>query len=338
MNEETLIEKAHVHLDSILNLVFNHTKKNKAVVVYDEGSPLSRILARAYERCLPDAQFVNFDERIPKEILDILSSLKASDFVALVQSTNFRLDAFRIRVELFKRDIKVLEHPHLTRMSQEEIPHYVNSLEYDFDYYRGVGNSLKTKIDAASFGSVESGGELLIYDCAFEDAKLNVGDYSKIKNVGGQFPLGEVFTEAKDLKALNGRVNIFAFGDMSYRVNVPKTPITLVVKEGQVVDCENSTLDFDQILSTIRADEEVVWVRELGFGLNRAFDKTRLVGDIGAYERMCGIHFSLGAKHGMYGKPGFKRGDGKYHVDVFADTKLFKLNDEVVYENGAWLV
>ena len=223
-------------------------------------------------------------------------------------------------------------------MSKEEIPHYVNALEYDSEYYRGVGNSLKTKINEASFASLESGGELLLYDCAFEDAKLNVGDYSQMKNVGGQFPIGEVFTEAKDLKALNGRVKIFAFGDASYRVNLPKTPITLVIKEGQVVDCENSTPDFDQILFTIRADEEVVWVRELGLGLNRAFTKTNVVGDIGAYERMCGVHFSLGAKHGMYGKPGFKRGDGKYHVDVFADTNVFKLNDEIVYKEGAWVV
>jgi hypothetical protein len=53
---------------------------------------------------------------------------------------------------------------------------------------------------------------------------------------------------------------------------------------------------------------------------------------------MCGVHLSLGAKHGIYGKPGFKRRDGKYHVDVFADTHSFTLGDEVVYKDGSWIV
>ena len=80
------------------------------------------------------------------------------------------------------------------------------------------------------------------------------------------------------------------------------------------------------------------WVRELGFGLNRAFTKTRTVADTGTYERMCGVHLSLGAKHGIYGKPGFKRRDGRYHVDVFADTHTFTLGNEIVYKDGAWII
>ena len=157
-------------------------------------------------------------------------------------------------------------------------------------------------------------------------------------NMGGQFPIGEVFTEAQDLKALNGRVNIFVFGDTSYKINRPKTPITLIIKEGQVVDCENSTAAFDEMLFMIREVEDVVWVRELGFGMNRAFTKTQIVSDTGSYERMCGIHISLGAKHGMYGKPGFKRRDGKFHIDVFVDTHTVSLDNEMVFKDGAWIV
>ena len=44
------------------------------------------------------------------------ATLSASDLVVLIQSTSFRLDAFRIRVELFKQSLKVIEHPHLSRM------------------------------------------------------------------------------------------------------------------------------------------------------------------------------------------------------------------------------
>lgn len=337
-DSEALILTAEHHLSGLLRVVFKHTNQERAVVVYDTGCVLSNILAEAYKRCLPDAHFVDFNTQTPETVLGILGELQPSDFVALVQSTSFRLNAFRLRVELFKRKIKVIEHPHLSRMADDEAPYYIDSLAYDADYYRPLGHSLKAKIDTATMGVLDSGGEVLVYGSPFESAKLNIGDYTDMPNIGGQFPLGEVFTEAQDLRAVNGRVKIFCFGDVTYKLNTPKTPITLIIEQGQVVECENSTPAFDQIISNIRRDEGVVWVRELGFGLNRAFSKTRTVADTGTYERMCGIHFSLGAKHGTYGKPGFKRRDGIYHVDVFADTQTFALDTEIIYNDGAWIV
>jgi hypothetical protein len=112
----------------------------------------------------------------------------------------------------------------------------------------------------------------------------------------------------------------------------------LIVEKGQVMATEDSTPEFDSVLANIRADEQVVWVREIGLGLNRAFTKDRSVSDIGSYERMCGVHLSLGAKHGIYGKPNFKRGDGKYHIDVFAVTERVTLDDQEIYHDGAWSV
>ncbi|MDA3947120.1 MAG: hypothetical protein PF439_10635 [Helicobacteraceae bacterium] len=337
-NFESLVLTAELHVKSLLTEVFEHTDKESAVLVYDTGCLLSTVLSEAYKRCLPDATFIDFNQVTPENILAILGELQPSDLVVLVQSTSFRLDAFRMRIELFKRKIKVLEHPHLSRMSDDEAVCYIDALAYDASYYRGVGRTLKSKIDSAPFGTVESGGELLVYGSPFEPAKLNIGDYSEMVNTGGQFPIGEVFTEAQELTALNGRVNIFCFGDVDYKINRPEMPITLIIEQGQVVECENSTPSFDAIISKIRADEGVVWVRELGFGLNRALTKNRTLADTGSYERMCGVHVSLGAKHGIYGKPGFKRRDGIYHVDVFVDTNYVTLGDDVVYSNGAWIV
>ena len=339
-NREVLTRKAAVNIDGIVREVFTYgnSENEQAVVVYDTNSTLSRILYSAYKTALPDAIFINFNETAPEEILKTLSVLNASDFVALIQSKNFRLDAFRIRVELFKRKIKVIEHPHLERMSDDEVPCFIDALAYDSAYYRTVGPALKVKIDAASSGVLDSGGELLYYDCPFESAKLNIGDYAEMTNTGGQFPIGEVFTEAKDLEALHGRVNIFIFSDVSYQINKPEKPITLVIEKGVVVSTENATPAFDEIMALIREKEEKVWVRELGFGLNRAFTKTDTVSDTGTYERMCGVHLSLGKKHGMYGKPGFKRGDGRFHIDVFVDTLTFTLDDEVIFKDEAWVV
>lgn len=325
------------HVRDILTLAMDHPEGGRAVVVADAQSGLARLLAAAYRVCLPQAQHIDFDAVPPQAVLDAFAPLQRGDLVVLIQSSSFRLDAFRIRVELFKRGLKVIEHPHLGRMLEDEYAVYADALAYDPGYYRVVGPALKTLLDHANHVTVDSGNELLVYDSTFEPAKLNVGDYSSMTNVGGQFPIGEVFTEPMDLAKVNGRVRIFVFGDANFEVNVPPQPITLVVEGGKVVAAENSTAAFDAVLAQIRAEEDV-WVRELGLGMNRAMTPDRTVRDIGTYERMCGIHLSLGAKHGAYSKPGIKRKEGRYHVDVFAVTVDVRVNGKAIFREGTWQV
>ena len=334
---EEAIELAARHLSDILSLAIMYSPLQKAVVVSDGLSPLAIALTEAYKRCLPDATFIDFYASTPEEVISGFDRLQPSDLVVLIQSTSFRLNAFRLRVELFSKSLKVMEHPHLSRMIGLEAIYYIESLAYDPAYYRGVGNALKQRIDSASYGVVDSGGERLVFGSPFESAKLNIGDYSDMKNIGGQFPIGEVFTEAQDLEAVNGRVRIFAFGDTTFSVNKLDHPLTLVVNKGRVTEVIDTTPEFEVVLANIRADEEEVWLRELGFGMNRAFSQQRTVTDIGTYERMCGVHLSLGAKHGVYKKPNFRRADTWHHVDIFAVTKFVYLDEQVVYENGAWL-
>jgi leucyl aminopeptidase (aminopeptidase T) len=330
------IDAAQAHLHDILQVAIGHTPEHAALVVHDTRTGLARALTEGYRRNLPAATFIDFDSVAPDEVLAAFRRMVPGDLVVLVQSTNFRLEAFRIRVELFKLGLKVVEHVHLSRMPGAQAEHYIEALAYDPAYFRGVGRALKVRIDQAPGARVVGDGEELRFDSPLEPAKLNVGDYSDMHNVGGQFPIGEVFTEAQDLEAVNGRVRVHVFGDTSYRSNRPDTPVTLVVERGRVVDAIDATPQFQEVLDIIRRDEGEVWIRELGFGLNRAFTRERRVDDIGTYERMCGIHLSLGAKHGVYPKPGFKRKDARYHIDVFAVTDAVYLGDERVYENGAW--
>ena len=332
------IDAAAAHLRDVLAVAIEHGPAQRALVVYDTRTGLARALVEAYRRNLPEADFLDFDSVDPAEVLARFRRLAAKDLVVLVQSTNFRLEAFRIRVELFKLGLKVVEHVHLSRMPGIQGEHYIDALAYDPAYFRGVGRALKGRIDAAPGARVCSGGDELVFASRLEPAKLNVGDYSDMHNVGGQFPIGEVFTEALDLEAVNGRAQIHVFGDTAYLSNRPATPVTIVVERGRVVATENATPQFQQVLDIIRADEGEVWVRELGFGMNRAFTRARRVDDIGTYERMCGIHLSLGAKHGVYPKPGFKRKDARYHIDVFVVTDAVYLGEERVYADGAWTV
>ncbi|MFT5733826.1 MAG: hypothetical protein ACJA2W_002904 [Planctomycetota bacterium] len=327
----------------IVTLALDHTEEATAVVVWDGNSELSRALAAAYRISLPDATFIDFNQAEPASILASFEELEPGDLVVMIQSTSFRLDAFRIRIELFNRSLKVIEHPHLARMTGDEVLVYIDSLAYDPEYFRGVGHALKARLDQANVGVVESTGEgaaeRLTFPAGFEPAKMNIGDYTGMKNTGGQFPIGEVFTESKDLEAVHGCLTISFFGDTSFNLNRPPHPITLIIEAGQVTGTKNSTPEFDLVLANIRADDEVVWLRELGLGMNRAFTHDRTVLDIGSFERMCGVHVSLGSKHAMYNKPDqIRKKTARHHVDVFAVTERVLLDDDVIYKDGAWIV
>jgi leucyl aminopeptidase (aminopeptidase T) len=211
-------------------------------------------------------------------------------------------------------------------------------MAYDPGYYRGVGHALKARMDAASSAKVESLGDRLDFACPLELAKLNIGDFAGLKNTGSMFPIGEVFSEARELERVDGRVNIYGFADTSFRLNVPEAPITMVIERGRVVQALNSSDEFDRVLSLIRADEGEVWLRELGFGMNRAFSRERRVSDVGAFERVCGVHLSLGARHGVYKKPHLNPREVRYHVDTFVVTDRVLLDDDVVFSDGAWHV
>lgn len=332
-----LIDLAAKNLQDVVTLAFEHTSSDRTLVVFDQHCVLALALTEGYRRCLPHAHFIDFDTVTPQHIQASFDTLTAGDLVVLIQSSNFRLDAYRIRVELFKLGLKVIEHPHLARMPGIEAAHYIAALAYDPVYYRGTGAALKARIDRAESAQIDSGGAKLMFG-PLELAKVNIGDYRGMTNVGGQFPIGEVFTEARSLESVHGHVRIFVFGDTQFAVNRPAQPITLVVDQGRVTAARDSTPEFDRVLANICADEGQVWLRELGFGMNRAFAADRTVSDIGTFERMCGVHLSLGAKHGVYPKTGFKRGVVRHHVDVFAVTDAVFLDGENLYSDGAWLV
>jgi aminopeptidase len=321
-----------------LALAMEHDATRAAVIVADERCELARALLAAYREGLAGAHVVLYDSASPESVQAAFAALEAGDLAVLVQSTVFRIPNFRIRVELFKRGIKVIEHANLDRMSPDQIEHYIAALAYDPAYYRGIGHPLKARMDAAQSARVESAGEVLRYDCPLEIAKLNIGDFSSLKNFGSQFPIGEVFTEARDLESVSGRAALYAFTDTSMRLNVPDQPITIVVERGRVIDAIRSTAEFDLVLGAIRKDEGEVWLRELGFGMNRALSRERHVSDVAAFERACGVHLSLGARHGSYKKPHLNHREVRYHVDTFVVTDRVWLDEQVVFDHGQWCV
>lgn len=333
----SLFDRAQTNLRDTLRSALACGPDEPALLVYDEQSVLSRLLGEAYRTVLPKAKALNFDQTTPNEILASVDALAPGMLVALVQSSSFRLNEFRFRVELFKRGLKTIEHPHLGRIREEELETYLDALAYDPAYYRSVGPALKERIDRARRIAVFCKGTELLYDSPFETAKLNIGDYRGMKNTGGQFPIGEVFSEPKEVRRVNGAVRIFAFGDADFTVHAPAEPFSARIEEGILVAAPDAPEAFQEVLGQIRAAEKEVWVRELGFGLNRALTRDRRLTDIGAYERMLGIHLSLGAKHAIYAKPGFSK-SGRFHVDIFAAVERVEIDGEKVFEGGQYIV
>lgn len=333
---EEVNESLLTNLSDIISGAIEHAPERRSMIIYDRDSALAESLAAAYHEVIPNAQMIDFGRMKPKKIRALIDELNPKDLVVLVQSTSFRLNEFRFRLELFNRGLAVIEHPHLGRMPEEQIPVYVDALAYDADHYRQTGVALKEKIDKAKKVIVESrDGSELIYESSFEAAKLNVGDYREMKNTGGQFPIGEVFTEPENLEGVSGEVQLFAYGDAKFQAQFE--PQKIVIKNGTITDTPDITPGFQAVLDQISADEQLL-IRELGFGMNRAMTPTRFLNDIGSYERMCGIHLSIGHKHTIYAKTGLPKRSSKYHVDVFVDVARVLIDGEVVFENGAYLV
>jgi aminopeptidase len=326
------------HLADTVTHALLHTAAQRALVIFDRRSELSRLLADGYAAILPEAGTVDFDQVTQAEVLARIGEYESGDLVVMIESTRFDIREFRFRLELFRRGLRVIEHPHLGMMAGDEVQTYVEALAYDAVYYRGVGTRLKERIDRAREIRVVSPGGTLGYRGPFEQAKLNVGDYAGMASVGGQFPIGEVFTEPVDLAGLEGAATLFAFGDTRFRVNAPSPPFPIEIVGGRLVAAPGASGDFEDVLAAIRAGEGDIRVRELGFGLNRAFTPERRVTDVGSYERMCGVHLSLGGKHNAYrkhGQPHLKTGA---HVDVFVAVDKVHIDGETVFERGAWTV
>lgn len=321
--------------DTVFSAI-GYSDEKQALVVYDSNSVLARLITDGYRAVLTNARWMDFDTVSPGDVRGAMDALAPGDLVVLVQSGSFRLNEFRFRLELFNRSLAVIEHPHLGRIPEKEHETFVDALAYDKNYYRTLGPKLKRQIDSAKQIIVRCPGTALVYDAPFESAKLNIGDYSGMKNIGGQFPIGEVFTEPADLSQVSGVVKLFAFGNDKFQVVVPDEPIEMEIKNGLVVNVKNPPAAFQSVLDQITA-REPLWVRELGFGINRAMTKTRRLIDIGSYERMCGVHLSLGQKHTIYGKPGFPKRTSHFHVDVFVDVDAVEIDGQIIYQNNQYV-
>jgi len=337
--QATLLSYAIQNIGDIVKLAIQHdlASGESALVLYDTDYGLTNILTEAYRAVLPRANFVNFSEVTKEEAIALFDALQPRDLVVLIQTSSFRLDDFRIRLHLFKQKLKVIEHNHLYRNTEDVWDVYIHSLAYDPSWYRDVGRKLQAKLAQAEILRIEAPGVTLTVEGGLESPKPNLGDYTGMENIGGTFPIGEVFTEAKDFTKMNGSFVVYAFAGPDFTVKM-LDPFRVDVTAGMVTGWgDNAPKDFVDIVASIKENERPL-IREIGFGLNRAITRDRYLQDITAFERIHGMHLSMGEKHSVYKKDGIVTHKARFHVDLFPLVTRTTVDGVTIFENDVYAV
>lgn len=131
------------------------------------------------------------------------------------------------------------------------------------------------------------------------------------------WPVGECFTEAVDLKNFSGSCIVDTYPDDIFSIIVTE-PFPLTIKEGQIVDTHSLwPQGFTELYEKVLRTEGSVMIRELGIGMNPHISTEKKLTSVGAHERKLGVHLSMGAKHGVYGKKLPDEQIQHMHIDLF---------------------
>lgn len=288
-----------------------------------------------HHEVIPTTKAEELDPQI-ESIKSELLGLPPGSIVILVQSTNFRLSTFRIRLELFNIGVHVIEFNHLAYIREEEFETFEKTLEYHTDEYIEQLEKFGSYIDRGLTPVCRSSQGHTLAIGPVERARGNTGDYRHSEHKGGTFPIGEIFTEALDLETVSGEALIEAYPGDTFEV-IHDTPFLIRIEKGRVLPSADFPPMFQKIYSLIQEAEGEVMVREFGLGLNPAVNQAHPLSDINFYERKIGVHLSLGKKHGIYGKKLPKTMVQRYHIDVFIELGTVSMGEECIFKDGGWV-
>jgi len=323
--------------------------EKKVVLVYDIESKLSKILWESYaenlkkisplQRGLGGSEIIIFWE-IEKSILkEKLMNLKEDSTVVLVQSTNFRLDDFRLRLNLKNQWVWCIEHNHLWYIRDSEIENYADAIEYRTPFYIQLSDKLKSAFDKADkLEIISKSWEKLVCEWWFEDMKQNTWDFGdRIR--AWTFPIWENFTEVKNFEDVNWKLAIRAYPNMNFEVQFPEA-FTIEIKESRIVEySKNTPNEFIEILEKIKAwEDSECFVRELWFWLNPWITWEKTLNDVNACERIMWFHMSMWKKHQIYRKKFHRKITQRYHIDIFADVDYILLDWKKILENEKFII
>ncbi|MBI2102729.1 hypothetical protein HYT55_02730 [Candidatus Woesearchaeota archaeon] len=334
-------DQALQNAQDILLKNYHLTKSQFALLLYDHKSVLSRLLAEAYSTVIGAGphEIIDVDLQPEEAIISRLQALPPHSLVILVQSTSFRMTKHRLRADLFRAGHRVIEHARLAYNTEEQIENYIKSLKYDTPYYVQATDTLeKLLLENNSLRIESKDGLVLEVHSSFEKPIKNTGHFTETEIISAGFPIGEIFTEAKELDRMNGKLLVFGFPGKNHHTQFT-TPFIVTIKDGCLVS-HNGPLEFEEIIELIREEEvnHAVQVREIGFGLNKHLGYHSRLDEPTAFERFAGMHFSLGLKHAMYGKKLGRKVFQKYHIDIFCLVKDVSIGETQIMKDGEYIV
>lgn len=304
------------------------------VLLYDTDCELAKMLSESYIQHLPSqAEKIAYDETKKDEVIAMLRALPSGANVFLVQSTNFRLDDFRIRLQLFNNGVGCLEHALLSTIPKNMMHTYLDAFAWRGEYYLQRGSFIADAMASSSEMIVYSGENSVLKFGAMEAAKINDGRFYAQKNRGGGAICGEVFSEAKDFSTVSGTITINAYPNEHFQM-LWCDPFILTIEESFIVSySDNTPQEFiENIFNRVKNGEEgKVMVRETGFGLNPALSYKTPLPYVNMCERMIGFHLSVGKKHNIYRDKFSKEVIQRFHIDIFADVKKITCDDTVIF-------
>ncbi|MCP4522674.1 MAG: hypothetical protein GY828_00480 [Candidatus Gracilibacteria bacterium] len=339
---ENIIKATQNILEKNLQIGTGFYSESPVVLIYDTDSRLSTAIAEGYKyqiQKLSRGECIYINEIEKDTLIEKLKNLPEFSTVILVQSTNFRLEDFRIRMTLQKQGVGCLEHNHLSYIKETEFDTYIDSIAYRGKEYTRLSGKLKDIADNAQTAKfICSDGSCLNISGGFEDMKQNIGNYSPEKR-GSTLPLGENFSEAFDFDKVNGELSITCYPDSNFNIHFCE-PFTIHIKNS-LIECHDEKCPkiFREFLDKIAGNEGgIVYLRELGFGLNPAISNSNPLNDVNAFERKAGFHFSMGKKHGIYRKKFHRKEIQRYHIDVFPDIQSIYFDDMLVFQDGKYVI
>lgn len=334
-------EQAYCNVKNIIEKNYQIPIGTQILLVYDTQCALASILMNAYKKAIDGYHHKTIDFNTVSEafMVETFNALPLRSLVILVQSFSFRMTKHRLRADLFQKGHMVIEHARLSFNTDDQIENYIASLTYDTPYYVEMSGIIEKLLEENKPLRIESGNNLtLTIEPPFEKIIKNTGDFSANSVASSGFPIGEVFTEAKNFTGMNGSVVVFGFPTEEHKTYFAE-PFTVTIEHGFVVH-HNGPAKFEEMLNLIRSEDSQarIHVREIGFGLNRGLGFHSRISEPTSFERFCGMHFSLGLKHDMYRKKMDKKILQKFHIDIFCKIDRVFVGDVKVFENGTYCI
>ena len=340
--EKKLLKAIKDILEKNMTINIKPYSDNEVLLIYDLESPLSILVSNAYIENLKNikSEIIDINTVNKEELIKRLWNLKEYSTVILVQSTNFRLDNFRIRLQLHNNWVWCLEHNHLQYMKDDEYENYADAIEYLTPYYDKISAKLKEICDKANIMKfISNDWSIFKIEWGFEDMKQNTWNY-QWKRRGWTLPVWENFTEAKNFDWVNGELSISIYPWMDFQINKVEKPFKIKVNKSFITcDDKNAPKEFHELLDLINASEDnEVMLRELWFWLNPNITNNKQLADVNFFERKAWFHVSIWKKHQIYRKKIHKSIVQRYHIDLFPDIKEIYVDNIKIFENDKYII